>query len=377
MRILQLSFNSAETFKKKLYGVSMYTLGTNRILRELGDVDLYVVAPTVFYARGRPQESYISPRFGTEKVSDGIYIKYLSPFTFLKYIAGFVRYREFYMPLYNACPTLNSLGIEDSYDAIFFEFFSLINAVKKTKALKVYRSHEIYALYRGDMVKDMEREALELADVIMPPSEEDKTRLVEIYGIDEDKICPVPIPVELGEAPRREYKDKERLNAVFSGFPHRYNIEAVRFIVENAEKAPFVAFHIFGSFQREMFGRIPENVIFHGFAPEKEYKKMLMTADIAVMPLWHQSGINVRIVEYLRYGLPVVGTPWIARGYGFKQGEHFIPFDNGESFIEALEKALDGRHREGIVKNATEHARENLNAKRIAERVGKIIERSA
>ena len=158
---------------------------------------------------------------------------------------------------------------------------------------------------------------------------------------------------------------------------HRYNIEAVRFIVENAEKASFVAFHIFGSFQREMFGRIPENVIFHGFAPEKEYKKMLMTADIAVMPLWHQSGINVRIVEYLRYGLPVVGTPWIARGYGFKQGEHFIPFDNGESFIEALEKALDGRHREGIVKNATEHARENLNAKRIAERVGKIIERSA
>jgi len=48
MRILQLSFNSAKTFKQRLYGVSMYTLGTNRILRELGDVDLYVVAPTVF-----------------------------------------------------------------------------------------------------------------------------------------------------------------------------------------------------------------------------------------------------------------------------------------------------------------------------------------
>ena len=111
MRILQLSFNIAKTFKQRLYGVSMYTLGTNRILKEIGDVDLYVVAPTLFYVKGRPQESYLRPKFGTEKLSDGVYIRYTSPLRFLKYVLGFIRHREFYMPLYSTYPTLESMAV--------------------------------------------------------------------------------------------------------------------------------------------------------------------------------------------------------------------------------------------------------------------------
>ena len=374
MRILQLSFNSAKTFKQRLYGVSMYTLGTNRILKEIGDVDLYVVAPTLFYVKGRPQESYLRPKFGTEKLSDGVYIRYTSPSRFLRYVLGFIKHREFYMPLYNTYPTLESIGINDSYDAIFFEFFSFINAIKKTKALKVYRSHEIYAEYRSSKVKEMEREAFEQSDIIMPPSDMDLSIIVDMYGIDEDKVHPVPIPVEIRKIPKKDYVDKEKLIAVFSGFPHKYNIEAVKFIVLNAKSTSFVEYHIFGSFKKEMFGWIPENVIFHGFVPEKEYKKMLMIADIAVMPIWQRHGINVRIIEYLKYGLPVVATRWAVRGYDLAPDKHYIAFENGVEFVEAMERVLNGKYREQIVKDAIEYARENLNVKRLAKKVGKIIE---
>jgi len=373
MRILQLSFNSAKTFKQRLYGVSMYTLGTNRILKEIGDVDLYVVAPTLFYVKGRPQESYLRPKFGTEKLSDGVYIRYTSPLRFLKYVLGFIRHREFYMPLYSTYPTLESMDINDGYDAIFFEFFSFINAVKKTKALKVYRSHEIYAEYRSSKVREMEREAFEQADIIMPPSSMDKSIIVDMYGIDEDKVHPIPIPIEIRKIPKKDYVDKEKLIAIFSGFPHKYNIEAIEFLKLVAESTPYVEYHIFGAFNPKMFGWMPPNMIFHGFVPRKDYEKMLLVADVAVMPIKQRHGINVRVAEYLQYGLPIIATPEAVRGYDFRPNVHYIAFGEDVEFEEALQKALDGKFRERIIKNAVEHARENLNPQKLAERVKKII----
>lgn len=380
MRILQLSFNSARTFKQNLYGVTIYTKATNRILKGIGDTDLYVVAPTSFYARGRSAENYVSLNFGRlEMVEDGIYIKYMPLGMFLSFTYNYMKTREFYSALFLSLRSLEHLGISPhKYDVVVYEFYSFARALEGLGVPKVYRTHEVYALYRENpTARLLEEYALKTADIIMPPSEDDKEKFIELYGVDEDKIHPVPVPIDgVNEKliRRRKYEDKETLTALFSGFPHKYNIEAVRFIVKNAEEVPFVKFYICGDFRKEMFREIPKNVEFLGFLSKERYVWLLENVDIAVMPMQHSSGINMRVAEYVRYGLPIVGTPSIGRGYGLRPNEHFIAFNDAESFVEAMEKAKDGEYRKNIIISAVKYVKENLSLEVLVGRVKRLLE---
>ncbi len=381
MKILQLSFNSAKTFKNGLYGVTAYTLATYTLLRQLGTTHLILFAPTVFYAKNRPQESYFALHKSgkCEKIQDNVYIKYFTLKDLLRYLLLYIKIREFYSPLYFIYKNIDApISHVERYNILVFEFFSLINAIKNSNKLKIYRPHEIYYSYRGGspLVEKLEREALKLADIILPPSNEDVRTLIEKYDIERDKIYPLPIPVEtitLEALKIKEYDNKEKLNAIFSGFPHKYNIEAVEFIIKNAKDVPFVTFHIFGSFNPRSFKKVPENVVFHGFASKEEYNKALLNADLAVMPLKHWTGINVRIVEYLKYGLPIVGTPYVGRGYELKPDVHFLSFKNRDEFQKALELAKRGDLRKNIVTSAIKHINDNLNIEILGKRLRKIV----
>jgi glycosyltransferase involved in cell wall biosynthesis len=51
---------------------------------------------------------------------------------------------------------------------------------------------------------------------------------------------------------------------------------------------------------------------------------VLSVADVALNPLTLGSGTNLKMLEYFVAGIPVISTPFGARGLGVTAGEHYL-----------------------------------------------------
>lgn len=66
----------------------------------------------------------------------------------------------------------------------------------------------------------------------------------------------------------------------------------------------------------------------------------LARASVAVVPLWVGSGIKIKILTALAYGLPVVTTPVGAEGIPARDGAEFIVAETAGSFADAVARLL-------------------------------------
>ena len=59
---------------------------------------------------------------------------------------------------------------------------------------------------------------------------------------------------------------------------------------------------------------LPPNVVLAGVVTNVAKRTLLQSADLALNPMRTGSGTNLKIVEYFAAGIPVVSTPFGARG---------------------------------------------------------------
>lgn len=123
----------------------------------------------------------------------------------------------------------------------------------------------------------------------------------------------------LGEAMPQETKPL----AVFTGSEHRPNRDAVDFIVkELALQCPRWRFVIIGAAGRQVeSATLPGNVELTGVVGEESKNAYYRQAVIALNPVTSGSGTNVKMLDYLAHGLPVLTTPVGARGLGLADQE--------------------------------------------------------
>lgn len=203
-----------------------------------------------------------------------------------------------------------------------------------------------------ERVRDVERQCSLDAEIILSVSEEDKRRLIELYGLEERKILILPNGMDFRTASSNRVtqdekrKLKQRLGfgrlpvALFMGSYHGPNIEALKAIKEIASKCPEILFLIVGSVcHHEEAGRLPDNVKPLGVLDEDEKTVVLNASDIALNPVVAGSGSNLKLLEYIAYGIPVITTPHGARGYGFEHKTHLILVEANE-FPSALRGCL-------------------------------------
>ena len=79
-----------------------------------------------------------------------------------------------------------------------------------------------------------------------------------------------------------------------------------------------------------------------------EVASHLQAADVFVNPVRHGAGINIKMVEAMAAGLPVVTTPVGARGLHWRDGEHLVVAEGTPGFADAVLGLLDdpGRREE-------------------------------
>lgn len=175
--------------------------------------------------------------------------------------------------------------------------------------------------------KECEASALSQSALTIYCSQDDRLRASDLYDL--SKKLPFAI-VENGTDTRSiGYKTvserrfiQKSLNidggyCLFLGSWHEPNIEACRDIFSIAKKLPDVYFCIAGTvgeYFKEDGAEIPRNVLVTGKVSEAERLALVQGASCALNPMRSGSGTNIKMLDYLGAGLPVLSTPTGARG---------------------------------------------------------------
>jgi glycosyltransferase involved in cell wall biosynthesis len=111
---------------------------------------------------------------------------------------------------------------------------------------------------------------------------------------------------------------------LFFGSWHGPNLEACERIVAYARDVPSAVFVVAGSACHAFKGRaLPRNLRLLGVVDDPEKSVLLSAADLAINPMASGSGSNLKMLDYLAAGIPVLSTAFGARGLDLSAGVHF------------------------------------------------------
>jgi len=169
-----------------------------------------------------------------------------------------------------------------------------------------------------------------------------------------------PLPDSLGSIPT------DAIVCGFVGTNYGPNIEATEHIVEMSEHPDVVEsgvhFLVLGKVGDSFTDIERENVYFTGFV--EDLNPLYARIDLALNPMTDGGGSNVKVPEYFAHGLPVLTTPFGARGFSLED-EAFATVAELESFPEilsGLDKATADRHGE----LARQYAESTLNWRKVS-----------
>lgn len=141
--------------------------------------------------------------------------------------------------------------------------------------------------------------------------------------------------------------------SLFMGSNYQPNVRAGRIVVDTArelvDRDHDFRFLILGDVGNALKNSdLPSNVTVTGYV-EDDFEAHFDAADIALNPMVSGGGTNIKLIEYFARSLPVVSTPFGARGLDGRDDEHLVIADVDEipEAIEELHAAEEARRRLG------------------------------
>lgn len=223
-------------------------------------------------------------------------------------------------------------------------------------------------------IASTERDAWRRADLALCFTCEDRDGLLSRYGAREAFVLPIGVdigslrpstPSQKTEA-RRKLGLEGKFVVLFTGSRHLPNRNALALMDDWSRQIsdPEVLWVAAGSIGARSKSR--ENFIQTGELPDIE--DWFRAADCCINPLVEGSGMNVKMLEFLAHGLPVVSTPFGARGFEIQEGAHALVREVGQ-FVQTL-KALkvDPVLRRNLAQNARRLVEEQYSWEAIGKR---------
>jgi glycosyltransferase involved in cell wall biosynthesis len=226
------------------------------------------------------------------------------------------------------------------------------------------------------------QDLLTRCDLCFAMSEEDKQIFSQVYDIDPSKIRIAPNGVDVdyyNELYQNTPFKKEQIISVplilFLGSGHPPNVESAKQIIRNiAPKLPHVYFLIAGSvcwmIRNETLGK---NVGFAYLITDEEKKELFRVTNVALNPMMSGSGTNLKMLDYMAAGLPVVSTAVGARGIDLKNGIHAVICGVDEFPAKISEILNDNKLSEFLSSNGRELVKAHYGWKEIAESMAEAI----
>jgi glycosyltransferase involved in cell wall biosynthesis len=203
---------------------------------------------------------------------------------------------------------------------------------ERRKLLLVYDAHNVeHRLKREvfkrstvadwviDRVRRLERELVQRADLTLACTELDAQALLALAGVPRERL--LVGSKGIADSPRadetvraRAARRPERV-AVFVGSDHPPNNEAARWIVDVlAPACPHWRFDVAGACGPAA-GSVPRTANVRILGRVEDLASLMAAAGVALNPVVEGSGINMKLFEYLQCALPVLSTPFGARGF--------------------------------------------------------------
>lgn len=156
-------------------------------------------------------------------------------------------------------------------------------------------------------------------------------------------ICVKSIPAYLftNVSPKKFFPE-DRKNILFiGGFAHRPNVDAVIWLAQEImprlqQMLPEVVVYVLGSHPPEILRKLESKQLhIKGFVTEEELYQFYSTCRLDIVPLRYGAGIKGKVIEAMRFGLPIITTTVGAEG--LKGTDDFlIQVDEAESFASKI-----------------------------------------
>ena len=201
-----------------------------------------------------------------------------------------------------------------------------------------------------EFIRFLEQSLVNVSSFVFATCEEERSLFVSDFGIASERVALIPngfepiaaesaaiaSPPPLGNIEGKPY-------AVFMGSAHPPNVEAALFIVQQLAPAmPEVEFRLIGSVCGHLPSTLSRNVKSLGFVEEREKRRQLEHCRAALNPLFSGAGTNLKMLDYMASGAPIVSTPIGARGLAMEDGvDAFIA--TSERYGETLRMVLRDR----------------------------------
>ena len=266
-----------------------------------------------------------------------------------------------------------------------------IDEVRKyTKAFIAYYGHDLHFLreYReyeltGDKGhlqdsvewKEKELALMRKADIAYYPSVVEEQEIHRIAPEVNVKAIPAYL---FADVPDADYSASSRQDVMFiGGFGHRPNVDAVVWLAKEimprlSASLPGLVVHILGSNPpKEVTDLQTENLRIEGFVTDERLEQYYRECRMAIVPLRYGAGIKGKVVEAMRYGMPVLTTSVGAEGIIGAEGILAVedtPEDFAARFVSLYE---DHAALERVSRQEVAYIRENYSPANAIRVIGK------
>ncbi len=262
------------------------------------------------------------------------------------------------------------------YEALNVEY-TLKNSILRNGQLKTIMLQRL---------KKVGHNLLKRSDLCFAMSDADKQIFTQVYDVDSSKIHIAPNGVDLeyySEVYESRLFRKEQIISVplilFLGSGHPPNVESAKQIIRNiAPKLQDAYFLIAGSvcwmIRNESRGK---NVGLAYLITDEEKRELFRFTNVAINPMMSGSGTNLKMLDYMAAGLPVVSTAIGARGINIINGIHAIICDIN-AFPQKISDVINDKNfSELLASNGRELVKAHYIWKEIAGSMAEAINNAA
>ncbi len=268
------------------------------------------------------------------------------------------------------------------------------------RQLIVYDSHNVEGLLRMELLDDdggagtrvvrdvirVEFELCHAANLVLTCSHEDRIAFNRLYGVPYERMRVIPngtftqrltpATAEQKAAARRTLGLGPAPVALFIGSKYAPNVEAASYIANTlAPELSHMLFVVAGGVG-DSLADLPKpfNLRVPGLVHEDTKYRWLHATDVAINPMFSGSGTNIKMLDYMAAGLPIVSTAVGARGIQTSSDAFYVAQANG--FAKAIESNLADAS--GSLGNAARRQVEMFYSwERISHDLGSLLRRHA
>ena len=159
----------------------------------------------------------------------------------------------------------------------------------------------------------------------------------------------------------KPFKDNTRnLGVAVQEISYSENGEIFRFDLSKGPNQPFTL-------------KAAKNVVLLGRVSDEEKQALYKVADVALNPMTSGSGTNIKMLDYMAAGLPVISTPVGARGLDLEDSKNALICEISD-FPEKISRILEDRKLYTEIRNnGRKHVEDKFDWKKIAAEMGKVL----